>query len=79
MRSLVTSAIALVPVDCACDSALRRLSGQAAAAKVKLYFAAASEEAPQLGGLVDQDSGGVAVRRRPTTRTCSATRTARPA
>lgn len=60
-RSLVTAAIALVPVDCACDSALRRLSGQAAAAKVKLYFAAASEEAPQLGDLVDQDSNGTAV------------------
>jgi hypothetical protein len=61
VRSLVTSAIALVPVDCACDAALRRLSGQAVAAKVKLYFAAASEEAPALGGLVDQDSGGVAI------------------
>jgi hypothetical protein len=61
VRSLVSSVMALVPVGCACDPALRRLSAQAAAAKVTLYFVAALEEAPQLGGLVDQDSGGAAV------------------
>src|ERR1700761_6630725 len=61
VRSLFSSAMALVPVDCACDAALHRLSVQAAAAKVKLYFVAANEEAPQLGGLVDQDSDGRAV------------------
>jgi hypothetical protein len=39
VRSLVSSAIALVPANCACGTALQRLAGQTVAAHVKLYFA----------------------------------------
>ena len=39
VRSLVTSAIALVPANCDCGPSLQRLAGQAAEANVGLYFA----------------------------------------
>ena len=38
VRSLATSALALVPAGCGCGPALRRLAGQAAAANVSLYL-----------------------------------------
>jgi hypothetical protein len=61
VRSLVTSVIALVPVNCDCGPKLARLAGQAATAHVRLYFAAASPEAAQLGTLTAQYGGGTAV------------------
>ena len=63
VRSLVTSAIALVPADCNCGPQLRRLAGQAVAAKVKLYFAASGSEIPQLAALTSSygDNAAVAV------------------
>jgi hypothetical protein len=61
VRSLVTSAIALVPADCGCDAALGRLAGQAVAAQVSLYFAGAGQAIPQLPALVARDGDGAAV------------------
>jgi hypothetical protein len=44
VRSLVTSAIALVPAHCDCDAALHSLAVQAKAAAVGLYFVATGQE-----------------------------------
>jgi hypothetical protein len=51
VRSLVSSAIALVPVSCDCSTDLRRLAGQAAAVHVKLYFAGPGKAIAQLDTL----------------------------
>lgn len=61
VRSLVTSAIALVPANCGCDAELGRLAGQAVAAHVSLYFAGAGQVIPQLPALVARDGDGAAV------------------
>jgi len=60
-RSLVTSAIALIPVNCGCGAQLGRLAGQAAAARVALYFAGAGQAIGQLPGLVARYGDGAAV------------------
>jgi hypothetical protein len=51
VRSLVSSAIALVPVNCDCDPALQRLAGQAVAAHAKLYFAGSGQVITELDSL----------------------------
>ncbi len=61
VRSLVTSAIALVPPDCGCGTALRRLAGQTVAAHVKLYFAGAGRAIAQLAALTAAYGDGAAV------------------
>jgi hypothetical protein len=61
VRSLVTSAIAIIPAGCDCGTALRRLAGQAVAAHVKLYFAAAGAEISQLASLTAGYGDGAAV------------------
>jgi hypothetical protein len=61
VRSLVISAIALVPANCGCDAALSRLAGQAVAANVSLYFAGAGQAISQLPAVVDRDGDGAAV------------------
>jgi len=61
VRSLVTSAIALVPANCGCDAQLYRLAGQAVAAHVSLYFAGAGQAIAQLPALVARDGLGKAV------------------
>jgi len=61
VRSLLTSAIALVPANCGCDAQLDRLAGQAVAAHVGLYFAGAGQVIAQLPGLVARDGDGAAV------------------
>jgi hypothetical protein len=60
VRSLVTSAIALVPAGCDCGIELRRLAGQAIAAHVRLYFAATGTEVSQLAYLTVSYGGGAA-------------------
>jgi hypothetical protein len=61
VRSLVTSAIALVPAQCGCGSSLGRLAGQAEAAGVSLYFVGTGEEdVTQVSMLAAQDTDGVA-------------------
>jgi hypothetical protein len=61
VRSLVTSAIALVPANCGCEAQLDRLAGQAVAAHVGLYFAGTGQVIAQLPGLVARDGAGAAV------------------
>jgi len=61
VRNLASSALALIPVNCDCGPALRRLASQAAAARVDLYFAASGAAMSQLATLAAQDGGGMAV------------------
>jgi len=60
VRSLVSSALALVSADCGCGPALRRLARQAAAAHVGLYFVGSGAVKPQLAALTAQYGGGAA-------------------
>ena len=60
VRSLRSSALALVPADCGCGPALRRLAGQAAAAHVSLYFVGSGAAIRQLAALTEQYGGGAA-------------------
>lgn len=60
VRSLVSSALALVSADCGCGPALRRLARQAAAAHVGLYFAGSGAAIPQLATLTAQYGAGAA-------------------
>ena len=60
VRSLVSSALALVSADCGCGPALRRLARQAAAADVGLYFVGSGAAIPQLATLAAQYGGGAA-------------------
>jgi len=60
VRSLVSSALALVSADCGCGPALRRLAHQAAAAHVGLYFVGSGAAIRQLATLTAQYGGGAA-------------------
>jgi hypothetical protein len=60
LRSLVTAAIAIVPVNCGCGTELARLAGQAASADVGLYFAGDGQAIQQLPALVAHYGDGVA-------------------
>jgi hypothetical protein len=61
VRSLVSSAVALIPAGCGCGPALRRLAGQVVAAHVHLYFVASGAAMAQLAGLTAQYGAGAAV------------------
>lgn len=61
VRSLVTSAIAIVPANCGCGTALDRLASQAVAALVSLYFAGHGAAIPQLPALTARFGDGAAV------------------
>jgi hypothetical protein len=61
VRSLVTSAIALVPQNCGCDAQLERLASQAVASDVKVYFAGTGTEITQLDSLAVRDGDRAAV------------------
>jgi hypothetical protein len=60
VRSLVSSALALIPAGCACGPALRRLAAQTVAAHVHLYFVASGAATAQLASLTRQYGGGAA-------------------
>jgi hypothetical protein len=60
VRSLASSALALVPAGCDCGPALSRLAGQATAAHVGLYFVGAGAVIPQLAALIARFGGGTA-------------------
>ena len=60
VRSLTSSALALVPAGCNCGQALSRLAGQASAAHVPLYFVGAGAVIPLLAGLTARYGGGTA-------------------
>jgi hypothetical protein len=61
LRSLMTSALALVPAGCDCGPSLLRLAGQAAAAHVRLYFVASAGTAAELQDLTARYGQGAAV------------------
>lgn len=61
VRSLVASAIAIIPANCGCGTALTRLAAQAVAARVHLYFAGTGAAIPQLPVLIARYGGGAAV------------------
>jgi len=48
VRSLVSSAIVLVPDDCGCDQSLIRIAGQAHAAGARVYFVGSGAPSAQL-------------------------------
>ena len=53
--------IALIPANCRCDALLSRLSRQAVAAHVKLYFAGSGPVISELRGYTKNDSDDEAV------------------
>ena len=55
VRTLATSAIALVPANCGCGSSLSRLAAQAATADVSLYFVGTGRALPQVITFAQQD------------------------
>jgi len=61
VRSLVSSAIALVPNNCGCGPSLLRLTGQAYAAGAHVYFVGAGAPSAQLIEETAQYGGGHAV------------------
>ena len=61
VRSLVSSAIALVPADCGCGQSLTRLTDQAYAAGARVYFVGAGVPSAQLIDETVRYGGGHAV------------------
>lgn len=61
VQSLVSSAIAVIPANCGCGTALGRLAAQAAAVHAALYFAGTGAVIPQLPSLTVRYGDGVAV------------------
>jgi hypothetical protein len=61
VHSLVSSAVALIPANCDCGPALRRLANQAVAAHVGLYFAGSGTAIAELPDLAARYGGGAAV------------------
>jgi len=55
VRTLATSAIALVPANCGCGPSLNRLATQAATADVSLYFVGTGQALPQVISFAQQD------------------------
>ena len=53
--------IALIPAGCRCDTKLSRLSRQAVAAKIPVYFAGTGRVASELTSYTRNDGDGVAV------------------
>jgi hypothetical protein len=61
VRSLVTSAIAIIPANCGCGTALGRLAAEAVAAHVGLYFVGIGAAIPQLPALTASYGDNAAV------------------
>ena len=61
VRSLVSSAIAIVPANCDCGIELSRLAGQAADAHVRLIFAGTTQPITQLDSLAARYGDRLAV------------------
>jgi hypothetical protein len=60
VRTLASSVLALVPANCGCGPALRRLADQAAAANVNLYFVGSGAALPRLSTMTAAYGGGTA-------------------
>jgi hypothetical protein len=61
VQSLRSSVIALIPAGCRCDTQLSRLSRQAVAANVQVYFAGSGPVIRELTGYTKNDGDGEAV------------------
>lgn len=61
VRGLASAAVALIPGDCGCGSALLRLARQAATARVPLYFVGEGSAIPRMPVLTARYGGGSAV------------------
>jgi hypothetical protein len=61
VQSMASSVVALIPAGCRCDTKLSRLSRQAVAAHVRLYFAGSGPVIPELTGYTKNDGDGAAV------------------
>ena len=61
VQSLRSSVIALIPASCRCDALLSRLSRQAVAAHVPLYFAGSGAVIRELTGYAKNDGDGKAI------------------
>jgi hypothetical protein len=61
VQSMASSVVALIPAGCRCDTKLSRLSRQAVAAHVRVYFAGSGPVIPQLTGYTKNDGDGAAV------------------
>lgn len=61
IRAITNSVLALVPGNCGCGSALRRLADQAAAAHVRLYFVGEGSGISQVHTLTARYGAGSAV------------------
>ncbi|HET9082670.1 MAG TPA: hypothetical protein VFO01_19415 [Trebonia sp.] len=61
LRSLAPSAIAVIPANCGCGTALDRLATQAVAARTSLYFAGTGAAVAQLPALTARYGDGAAV------------------
>lgn len=61
IRGITSAVVALVPGDCACGTALRRLAGQAAQSRVPVYFVGEGTAIPQITTLTAQYGAGAAV------------------
>jgi hypothetical protein len=61
LQSLVSAAIAIVPANCDCGTALDRLASQAIATDANLYFAADGAEISQLPALISRYGRGTAI------------------
>jgi hypothetical protein len=59
--SLASSVVAIIPAGCRCDAALSRLSRQAVAARVRVYFAGTGPVIRELTGYTRNDGDGVAI------------------
>lgn len=60
VRAVTSAVVALVPPDCACDAALRRLAAQSTAAGVSLYFVGEGRAISQVPALAARDGGSAA-------------------
>ena len=61
LRKLASAAVALVPPNCRCDTALQRLTTQASHARVGLYFVGTTSVMADVNRLAHADGRGTAV------------------
>jgi hypothetical protein len=61
VRDLVTSVLALIPANCSCGPSLRRLAGQASAARVAVYFVGEGAASTQIPSMLAAYGDGAAI------------------
>jgi hypothetical protein len=61
VRDLVSSVLALIPANCSCGTSLRRLAGQASAARAAVYFVGEGAASTQVQSLLATYGDGSAI------------------